>query len=100
MQELKRFQIRSGRSVEVLMVKRLVDKFRKEVKAPGMGDFQGPYTYKNYELYLYGKSLANFLKKLIICFFRTTKKAFIIKRWKSNSTDESKFKTLFKSSIF
>ena len=52
--ELKRFQIRSGRSNEVLMVKRLVDKFRRDVKAPGMTDFTGPYTYKNYEFYLYG----------------------------------------------
>ncbi|CAG2105768.1 unnamed protein product [Medioppia subpectinata] len=51
--DLKRFQIRSGRSNEILMVKRLVDKFRKDVKAPGMSDFGGVYSYKNYEFYLY-----------------------------------------------
>ncbi|CAG2159100.1 unnamed protein product [Oppiella nova] len=51
--DLKRFQIRSGRSNEILMVKRLIDKFRKDVKAPGMSDFSGSYTYKNYEYYLY-----------------------------------------------
>ncbi len=52
--DLKRFQIRSGKSNEILLVKRVVDKFRRDGKAPGMTDFEGPYTYKSYELYLYG----------------------------------------------
>jgi len=55
LQELKRFQIRSGKVNEIMMVKRLIQKFRKEIKAPGMTDFQGTFSYKNYEIYLYGK---------------------------------------------
>ncbi|XP_064484088.1 uncharacterized protein LOC135396822 [Ornithodoros turicata] len=55
LQELKRHQIRSGRSHEQVLVKRLVDKYRDSVLGPGMKDFQGQYTFKNYETYLYGQ---------------------------------------------
>ncbi|KAK8783104.1 hypothetical protein V5799_015559 [Amblyomma americanum] len=55
LQELKRHQIRSGRTHENVLVKRLVDRFRELVLAPGMRDFSGPYTFRNYERYLYGQ---------------------------------------------
>ncbi|XP_075556683.1 uncharacterized protein LOC142588749 [Dermacentor variabilis] len=55
LQELKRHQIRSGRTHENVLVKRLVDRFRELVLAPGMRDFTGPYTFRNYERYLYGQ---------------------------------------------
>ncbi|KAL3228874.1 hypothetical protein MRX96_023771 [Rhipicephalus microplus] len=45
LQELKRHQIRSGRTHENVLVKRLVDRFRELVLAPGMRDFTGPYTF-------------------------------------------------------
>ena len=52
--DLKRHQIRTGKSNEPQLVKRLVDRFRREHKAPGMGDFNGPFSYRAYELFLYG----------------------------------------------
>lgn len=52
--DLKRYQIRTGKSNEPQLVKRLLEKFRREVKAPGMIDFKGPYTYRAYEMYIYG----------------------------------------------
>ncbi|XP_075678170.1 uncharacterized protein LOC113794230 isoform X2 [Dermatophagoides pteronyssinus] len=51
--DLKRYQIRTGRTNEPQSVRRLVDRFRREMKAPGMVDFKGPYTYRAYEMYLY-----------------------------------------------
>lgn len=56
LQELKRHQIRSGRTNENVLVKRLVDRYRDVVLGPGMRDFKGPYTFRNYEIYLYGKA--------------------------------------------
>ncbi|KAI1295667.1 Inversin [Halotydeus destructor] len=53
LQELKRCQIRSNRSHETLLVKRLADKFDREVRVPGMSRFAGPYNYKMYERFLY-----------------------------------------------
>lgn len=55
MYDLKRYQIRTGKSNEQQMVKRIVEKYRREVKAPGMADYKGPYTYRAYEMFLYGK---------------------------------------------
>ncbi|CAN8008544.1 unnamed protein product [Ixodes pacificus] len=55
LQELKRHQIRSGRTHENVLVKRLVDRYRELVLGPGMRDFGGPYTFRNYEMYLYGQ---------------------------------------------
>jgi len=55
LQELKRCQIRSNRSHETLLVKRLVDKFERELKIPGISQFNGPFNYKTYEKFLYGK---------------------------------------------
>ena len=40
---------------EAAFVKRLAEQFRKNSKQPGMAEFFGPYTYKNYEKYLYGR---------------------------------------------
>lgn len=57
LQDLKRCQIRSGRNNEPVLVKRLVEKFRKEVKSPGMLDFNDSYSYRSYERFLYGKIL-------------------------------------------
>ncbi|KAH9516413.1 Ankyrin repeat [Dermatophagoides farinae] len=51
--DLKRYQIRTGRTNEPQSVRRLVDRFRREMKAPGMSEFKGPYTYRAYEMYLY-----------------------------------------------
>ncbi|XP_023216625.1 inversin-B-like isoform X2 [Centruroides sculpturatus] len=53
LQELKHHQIRSGRANESIVVKRLVERYRREVLLPGMRDFEGPYTYKAFEKYLY-----------------------------------------------
>lgn len=56
LQELKRCQIRSNRSHEALLVKRLADKFDRELtKIPNISTFSGPYNYKTYEKFLYGK---------------------------------------------
>lgn len=57
LQDLKRYQIRSSQVNEAAFVKRLAEQFRKNSKQPGMAEFFGPYTYKNYEKYLYGKYL-------------------------------------------
>ena len=56
--DLKRYQIRTGKANEPQFVKRLLEKFRREVKAPGMVDFNGPYTYRAYEMYIYGNELS------------------------------------------
>ena len=53
--DLKRYQIRTGKSNEPQTVKRLVEKFRRDVLAPGMSDFKGPYSYRAYEMFLYGE---------------------------------------------
>lgn len=55
------------------MVKRLAEKFRRDVRAPGMNDFKGPYTYKAYEMFLYGEQLigGNLDKILFILIFET-----------------------------
>ncbi|KAH9375702.1 hypothetical protein HPB48_020829 [Haemaphysalis longicornis] len=63
LQELKRHQIRSGRTHENVLVKRLVDRFRELVLAPGMRDFAGPYTFRNYERYLYEKECAAYVNE-------------------------------------
>lgn len=55
------------------MVKRLVEKFRRDIRAPGMADFKGPYSYRAYEMYLYGKYISakiasNLAANLLILF--------------------------------
>lgn len=69
--DLKRYQIRTGKSNEPQMVKRLLEKFRREIRAPGMADFKGPYSYRAYEMYLYGKNcfFLNLISYLIDNYF-------------------------------
>ncbi|OQR75482.1 ankyrin repeat-containing protein-like, partial [Tropilaelaps mercedesae] len=55
LQELKRHQIRSKQTNENVLVKRMVDHFRAEVLAPGMRDYAGSYTFREFERYLYGQ---------------------------------------------
>lgn len=45
-------------------MKRLAEQFRKNSKQPGMAEFFGPYTYKSYESYLYGKK-CSFSNKIL-----------------------------------
>ena len=54
--ELKRMQIRAGRANEQLLVKRLSDKYSKEIQSTmGLKNHDGPYTFKEFEKYLYSK---------------------------------------------
>lgn len=55
LQELKKCQIRVGKSNEPAAVKRLADKFAKQIKEPEIGCFNDSYSYINYEKFLYGK---------------------------------------------
>ncbi|XP_074595007.1 uncharacterized protein LOC141850321 [Brevipalpus obovatus] len=53
LQDLKLCQIRSGRTNEPVLVKRLVDKFRKEVNEPEIAGFNENFSYSTYERFLY-----------------------------------------------
>ena len=54
--ELKRMQIRAGRANEQVLVKRLSDKYSKEIQSTmGLKSHDGPYTFKEFEKYLYSK---------------------------------------------
>ena len=54
--ELKRMQIRAGRANESVLVKRLSDKYSKEIQSTmGLKSHDGPYTFKEFEKYLYSK---------------------------------------------
>ena len=49
-------QIRAGRANEQLLVKRLSDKYSKEIQSTmGLKNHDGPYTFKEFEKYLYSK---------------------------------------------
>ena len=49
-------QIRAGRANEQLLVKRLSDKYSKEIQSTmGLKTHDGPYTFKEFEKYLYSK---------------------------------------------
>ncbi|CAG0880106.1 unnamed protein product [Cyprideis torosa] len=50
--ELKRLQIRSGSVNEKLLVKRLVDAYKKEGLV-GLKTYEGPYNFASFEKYLY-----------------------------------------------
>ena len=59
--ELKRLQIRAGRANEQLMVKRLSEGYSRTIQElVGMKNYNGPYTFKEFEKYLYSKSFLNF----------------------------------------
>ncbi|KAE8736851.1 hypothetical protein FOCC_FOCC017692 [Frankliniella occidentalis] len=51
--ELKRLQIRAGRANEQVLVKRLVDDYRRAGLSVGMQPFSGTYTFRSFEKYLY-----------------------------------------------
>ncbi|XP_049776147.1 merozoite surface antigen 2-like [Schistocerca cancellata] len=51
--ELKRLQIRAGRANEQVLVKRLVDDYRRAGLIVGLKGFHGPFTFRAFEKYLY-----------------------------------------------
>ena len=54
--ELKRLQIRAGRANEQVLVKRLSDEYAKSISNfVGLKRHDGPYTFKDFEKYLYGE---------------------------------------------
>jgi hypothetical protein len=53
--ELKRLQIRAGRANEQVLVKRLVDDYHKAGLTVGMRQYDGVFTFRNFEKYLYGR---------------------------------------------
>ena len=54
--ELKRNQIRAGRANEQLLVKRLSDSYAKTInELAGLKNYDGPFTFKEFEKYLYSK---------------------------------------------
>lgn len=55
MLELKRLQIRAGRSNEAVLVKRLVDDYRRAGLCIGLKPYEGVYTFRGFEKYLYGE---------------------------------------------
>lgn len=57
LQELKRKQITTTPNEEREVVMKMVERFRNYVLGPSMSDFQGSYTFANFENYLYGKYL-------------------------------------------
>lgn len=61
--ELKRNQIRAGRANEQLLVKRLSDGYAKTIQEiAGLKNYDGPFTFKDFEKYLYSKlSVISFL---------------------------------------
>jgi len=54
--ELKRLQIRAGKANEQVLVKRLADGYRKAGLSINYREYDGAYTFRNFEKYLYGKS--------------------------------------------
>jgi hypothetical protein len=53
--ELKRLQIRAGRANEQVLVKRLVDEYHKAGLTVGMRHYDGVYSFRSFEKYLYGR---------------------------------------------
>ncbi|XP_059087785.1 ankyrin repeat domain-containing protein 50-like isoform X2 [Tigriopus californicus] len=52
--ELKRLQIRAGRANEQVLVKRLADEYSKSIASlAGLKRHDGPFTFKDFERYLY-----------------------------------------------
>jgi hypothetical protein len=54
--ELKRLQIRAGKSDERVLVKRLVEEYGSTGLFTGLKRYDGPFSFKRFEKYLYGKS--------------------------------------------
>ena len=56
--DLKRMQIRAGRANEQVLVKRLSDDYSKSIaNFVGLKKHNGPFTFKEYERYLYCESI-------------------------------------------
>ncbi|XP_059472866.1 inversin isoform X2 [Neocloeon triangulifer] len=51
--ELKKAQLRAGRGNESILVKRAVDEYRKEGLIVGLRQYDGPYSFRAFEQYLY-----------------------------------------------
>lgn len=52
---MKRLQIRAGKSNEQVLVKRLVDDYQKAGLIVGLRPYDGIYSFRHFERYLYGK---------------------------------------------
>ena len=53
-------QIRAGRANEQVLVKRLSDSYSKSIQSTmGLKNHDGPYTFKEFEKYLYSKYAVN-----------------------------------------
>jgi len=52
--ELKRLQIRVGKSDERVLVKRLIEEYDR-TGFIGLSRYNGPFSFKRFEKYLYGK---------------------------------------------
>lgn len=53
--ELKRMQIRAGRANEHVLVKRLVDEYKRSDLVTGLRHYNGSFTFKQFERFLYGR---------------------------------------------
>jgi hypothetical protein len=53
--ELKRLQVRAGKANEQLLIKRLAENYKRAGYSVSFKDFDGPFTFRNFEKYLYGK---------------------------------------------
>ncbi|CAB3378008.1 Hypothetical predicted protein [Cloeon dipterum] len=51
--ELKKMQLRAGRGNESVIVKRAVDEYRKAGLIVGLRQYDGPYSFRAFEQYLY-----------------------------------------------
>jgi hypothetical protein len=58
--ELKKLQIRAGKTNETILVKRAVDEYRKAGLIVGLRQYDGPYSFRSFEQYLYGEIKINF----------------------------------------
>lgn len=52
--ELKRLQIRAAKSDERVLVKRLIEEYGRTGLFIGLKRYNGPYSFKRFEKYLYG----------------------------------------------
>jgi hypothetical protein len=62
--ELKKLQIRAGKTNETILVKRAVDEYRKAGLIVGLRQYDGPYSFRSFEQYLYGKIKLIFNNKI------------------------------------
>lgn len=48
--------MRAGKANEQLLVKRLAENYKRAGFSVNFRDFEGPFTFRNFEKYLYGKN--------------------------------------------